>query len=137
MVQLHAARVAVIGAGVAGLVAATDLARLGYEVLLFERSADIADAVAKVIEGKSFDYGTVCSSEQAIVAEEALKEGVLAALKAGKAHFCNALRTYGISSPLRICGGPPGDTFATRACANCSRATRLTAGLPHSPHRQP
>lgn len=72
----------------------------GNVPVLFERSADIADAVAKVIEGKSFDYGTVCSSEQAIVAEEALKEGVLAALKAGKAHFCNAAEKQALGKLL-------------------------------------
>jgi acetaldehyde dehydrogenase (acetylating) len=32
----------------------------------------------------------VCSSEQAIVVEDGLKDRVLAELKAGKAHFCNA-----------------------------------------------
>ena len=62
----------------------------GNVPVLIERTADVADAIAKVIEGKSFDYGTVCSSEQAIVAEDVLKERVLAELKAGKAHFCNA-----------------------------------------------
>ncbi len=62
----------------------------GNVPVMMERSADIRDAIAKVIEGKSFDYGTVCSSEQAIVAEEALKDRVLAELRAGKAHFCTA-----------------------------------------------
>jgi acetaldehyde dehydrogenase (acetylating) len=62
----------------------------GNVPVLMERTADIREGVAKVIEGKSFDYGTVCSSEQAIVAEEGLKAQVLAELKAGKAHFCNA-----------------------------------------------
>ena len=59
----------------------------GNVPVLIERTADIPEAIAKVIEGKSFDYGTVCSSEQAIVAEEALKDRVLAELKAGKAHL--------------------------------------------------
>src|SRR5579862_1271894 len=40
--------------------------------VLIEHTADVADAVRKIVEGKTFDYGTVCSSEQAIVAEEAL-----------------------------------------------------------------
>jgi len=60
----------------------------GNVPVLIERSADVPAAVAKVIEGKAFDYGTVCSSEQAIVAEEALKDRVLAALQAGQAHVC-------------------------------------------------
>jgi acetaldehyde dehydrogenase (acetylating) len=62
----------------------------GNVPVLIERTADIPEAIAKVIEGKSFDYGTVCSSEQAIVVEDLLKDRVLAELKAGTAHFCNA-----------------------------------------------
>ncbi|HLY18916.1 MAG TPA: aldehyde dehydrogenase family protein [Bryobacteraceae bacterium] len=62
----------------------------GNVPVMIERTADVPDAIAKVIEGKSFDYGTVCSSEQAIVVEDVLKDTVLAALKAGRAYFCNA-----------------------------------------------
>lgn len=42
-----------------------------------ERSANIPKAVADVFAGKTFDYGTICSSEQAIVADEAIKDKVL------------------------------------------------------------
>jgi acetaldehyde dehydrogenase (acetylating) len=62
----------------------------GNVPVMIERTADIPDAIAKVIEGKSFDYGTVCSSEQAIVVEDVLRDRVLAELKAGKAHLCSA-----------------------------------------------
>ncbi|MBV9608386.1 MAG: aldehyde dehydrogenase family protein [Acidobacteria bacterium] len=55
-----------------------------------ERSADIKKAVADVVFGKTFDNGTICSSEQAIVAEEAIREQVLAELRANGAHFLNA-----------------------------------------------
>src|SRR5713226_8143666 len=50
----------------------------GNVPVLIEHTADTADAVRKIIEGKSFDYGTVCSSEQAVVAEETLRERVVA-----------------------------------------------------------
>jgi len=72
----------------------------GNVPVLIERTADIPDVIAKVIEGKSFDYGTVCSSEQAIVVEEALKDRVLAELKAGKAHFCNAAQKQALAELL-------------------------------------
>lgn len=62
----------------------------GNVPVLIERSADVVDAVNKVVDGKSFDYGTVCSSEQAIVVEEPLKDRVIAQLKVRKAFFCNA-----------------------------------------------
>ncbi len=67
----------------------------GNVPVLIERTADVPDAIGKVIEGKSFDYGTVCSSEQAIVVEDVLKDRVLAELKTGKAHFCNAEQETG------------------------------------------
>ena len=54
-----------------------------------KRTADVPDAIAKVVDGKSFDFGTVCSSEQALVFEEPLRDRVLAELKALKAYFCN------------------------------------------------
>ena len=71
----------------------------GNVPVLIERTADIADAVAKIVEGKSFDYGTVCSSEQAIVAEESLRDRVLAELKAQQGVFlqCAAERGAGAS----------------------------------------
>jgi acetaldehyde dehydrogenase (acetylating) len=72
----------------------------GNVPVMIERTADIRDAVAKVIEGKSFDYGTVCSSEQAIVVEEPLKDRVLAELKTGKAHFCNAEQKQALAKLL-------------------------------------
>jgi len=56
---------------------------------LIDRSANLDDAVAKVVAGKAFDYGTVCSSEQAIVAEESLRDRILAILQSLKAYLAN------------------------------------------------
>jgi 1-hydroxycarotenoid 3,4-desaturase len=48
----------VIGAGVAGLVAAADLARIGFEVLLFERAGTPGGKMRRVsIDGRSMDAG--------------------------------------------------------------------------------
>lgn len=52
-----------------------------------ERTADVRKAVADVIAGKTFDYGTICSSEQAIVAEEAVRERALEECRAQAAYF--------------------------------------------------
>lgn len=62
----------------------------GNVPVLLDSSAEIGPAVAKVVEGKSFDYGTVCSSEQTIVAEQKLRDPIIAALKAQKAFLCDA-----------------------------------------------
>ncbi|MCC6591065.1 MAG: aldehyde dehydrogenase family protein [Bryobacterales bacterium] len=60
----------------------------GNVPVLLEESADIATSVAKVVEGKSFDYGTVCSSEQTLVAAAKYRDQVWNALKAQKAYVC-------------------------------------------------
>ncbi|HUP02584.1 MAG TPA: aldehyde dehydrogenase family protein [Bryobacteraceae bacterium] len=54
---------------------------------MVDTSADVEEAVATIVTGKSFDYGTVCSSEQTLVAEESLRPRVLAALQANKAYL--------------------------------------------------
>jgi acetaldehyde dehydrogenase (acetylating) len=43
-----------------------------------EQSANIPKAVADIFFGKTFDYGTLCSSEQAIVCDQAIQATVMA-----------------------------------------------------------
>jgi acetaldehyde dehydrogenase (acetylating) len=61
----------------------------GNVPVMLERTADVADAIGKIVEGKAFDFGTVCSSEQAVVAEAPLRDRVIAELKARKAYLCS------------------------------------------------
>ncbi len=77
----------------------------GNVPVLLDRSYDIADGVAKIIQGKSFDFGTVCSSEQSLVAEEGLREAVLAELIKGKAYLCNEQERGALERTLLKPGG--------------------------------
>jgi acetaldehyde dehydrogenase (acetylating) len=72
----------------------------GNVPVYLERTADVAESVAKVVGGKSFDFGTVCSSEQALVCEESLRPAVMAELKRQKAFFCDPLQKQGLSKAL-------------------------------------
>ena len=54
---------------------------------MIERTANVRKAVADILAGKTFDYGTICSSEQAIVAEEAVREQVLEECRQQDAYF--------------------------------------------------
>ena len=72
----------------------------GNVPVLVDTSADIARAVAGIVEGKSFDYGTLCSAEQTLVAERSLREPVLAALKSRKAFLCDAAQTAALERLL-------------------------------------
>ena len=52
-----------------------------------ERTANARKAVADIFAGKTFDYGTICSSEQAIVTEEAIRDQVLDECQQQGAYF--------------------------------------------------
>src|SRR3954447_11539982 len=58
----------------------------GNVPVLVDTSADLDDAIPKIVAGKSFDYGTVCSSEQAIVAESSMRDRILRLLQASRAY---------------------------------------------------
>jgi len=72
----------------------------GNVPVLVDSSADVADAVAKIVEGKSFDYGTLCSAEQTLVAERSLRDAILAALKKSRAFLCDAAQTAALERTL-------------------------------------
>jgi acetaldehyde dehydrogenase (acetylating) len=55
-----------------------------------ERTADVPKAVRDILTGKCFDNGTLCSSEQAIICDEVIKDSVLEELKKQGAYICNA-----------------------------------------------
>ena len=72
----------------------------GNVPVLLDTSFDVAEAVRLVVAGKSFDYGTVCSSEQTLVAERSLRDRVLAELKVRKAYFMNEQETASVVKAL-------------------------------------
>src|SRR3989339_1711828 len=54
-----------------------------------ERTANIDKAVADIVFGTTFDNGTLCSSEQAMIVDRSLKEKVMEEAKARGAYFVN------------------------------------------------
>src|SRR6266852_3685461 len=55
-----------------------------------EKTADVPKAVRDILTGKCFDNGTLCSSEQAVICDEAIKDQVLEELRKQGAHVCNS-----------------------------------------------
>lgn len=72
----------------------------GNVPVLLDTSADVPAAVAKIVEGKSFDYGTLCSTEQTLVAERSLREKILAEMKMRQAFLCDAAQTAALERLL-------------------------------------
>ncbi|MCL4523149.1 MAG: aldehyde dehydrogenase family protein, partial [Acidobacteria bacterium] len=55
-----------------------------------ERTANVRKAVADILAGKTFDYGTICSSEQAIVCDDHIRDLVLEECRRQGAYFLSA-----------------------------------------------
>jgi acetaldehyde dehydrogenase (acetylating) len=54
-----------------------------------ERTADVPKAVRDILTGKTFDNGTLCSSEQSIVCDEAVRDAALRQLREQGAYVCS------------------------------------------------
>jgi acetaldehyde dehydrogenase (acetylating) len=72
----------------------------GNTPVLLDTSAEVSEAIALVVEGKAFDYGTVCTSEQALVCEAGLREKVLSEFKARKAFRCDEAQQRALAKTL-------------------------------------
>ena len=71
-----------------------------------EKTADVPKAVRDVIAGKTFDYGTLCSSEQSIVCDEAIKDQVVAEVKKNGGYFLSEAETAAVSRVVRPSWAP-------------------------------
>ncbi len=99
-----------------------------------ERTANVRKAVADIIAGKTFDYGTICSSEQAIVAEESVREPVIEECRRQGAFFLSAEEMEKVARLLFLPGthtpntqvvGRPATAIAEMAGVQVPSATRV------------
>lgn len=67
-----------------------------------ERTADIAKAAEFIIAGKSFDNGTICASEQAIVAENCIAKELMEQLVRRGAHFLEPAEVEKVSKVVML-----------------------------------
>ncbi|MGC8759004.1 MAG: aldehyde dehydrogenase family protein [Bryobacteraceae bacterium] len=108
----------------------------GNVPIWLDPSADVAEAVRLVVEGKKFDYGTVCSSEQTLVAERRMREAVLDALRANGAYLMSDAERAAVEKTLfaggtRVrgeCVGKSPQKIAEMAGFSVPVGTKILAG---------
>lgn len=88
----------------------------GNSPAYIEKTADVKQAVKTIIASKTFDYGTICASEQSIICEESNEAEVIAELKKQGGYFmtkeetdkvCNLLFKNGHSMNAKFVGRSP------------------------------
>lgn len=62
----------------------------GNVPVFIERTADVPQAVQNILTSKTFDNGTICASEQAVVCDAPIEKAVREQFKAQGAHFLSA-----------------------------------------------
>ena len=68
-------------------------------------SADVGKALDHIVKSKSFDYGTICASEQSIIVEKALEQTVVAEGKKRGLYFMDQSQAASLAGLLFKPGG--------------------------------
>jgi len=103
----HPRTAVILSTGGAGIVkAAYSSGKPAYGVgpgnvpVLLDTTADVNFAIRGILAGKSFDNGTLCSSEQTLVAESKIRQNVLNALAANGAFLCDQAQADALAKVL-------------------------------------
>ncbi len=106
----------------------------GNVPVFIDVSADVPFAVENIIASKTFDNGTICASEQAIVVEDMIADRVIRAFKKQKCYFMSAeetalvekvamnLTTMSMSAEIV---GQSAETIATKAGITVPAGTKI------------
>jgi acetaldehyde dehydrogenase (acetylating) len=77
----------------------------GNSPAYIEKTANVQQAVKNIIASKTFDYGTICASEQSIIVEECNHDQVVAELKKQGGYFMTSEETAKVCALLFKNGG--------------------------------
>jgi acetaldehyde dehydrogenase (acetylating) len=97
------------------------------------QSADVPKAVRDVVSGKTFDYGTLCSSEQSIVCDESIRDQVITEAKKNGGYFLSDAEAAAVArvavTPQRLANpeivGKPAPYIAGKAGITVPPETRV------------
>jgi acetaldehyde dehydrogenase (acetylating) len=98
-----------------------------------EKTADVPAAVRHVVDGKTFDNGTLCSSEQSLICDEPIKDQVIAELKKNGGYFLSETEASAVArvvvTPQRLANpeivGKPAPIIAEKAGIKVPAETRV------------
>lgn len=101
-----------------------------------ERTANIAKAVKNILTSKTFDNGTICASEQAVIVEECIRDQVVEEFKRQGAYFMTPEETEKVAQKLFVRGhamnaklvGRSADVVAASAGITIPPGTKVLIG---------
>lgn len=91
-----------------------------------EKSADIPLAVKRILDSKTFDNGTICASEQSIIAETGNKEKVINELKKQGAYFLSKTEAEVLGKYIMRANGSMNPQIVGKSVQTIAKLTGLT-----------
>lgn len=90
-----------------------------------ERTADIDLAVKRILDSKTFDNGTICASEQAIVTENCIKNQVKKSLVQQGAYFLNSVEKKKVGDVIQDKSGKFNGKIAGKSAKEVARMAEI------------
>ncbi len=91
-----------------------------------ERTADIPNAVRRIIASKTFDNGTICASEQSVVTEACIRDEVIAQFKRQGGYFVSGEEQRKLEAVMKR---PGADTVNPRIVGKSALDIAKLAGI--------
>ncbi len=91
-----------------------------------ERTANIQKAVKNIITSKTFDNGTICASEQAVIVEECIRDQVVEEFKRQGGYFMTPAETDKVAQKLFVRGHAMNAKFVGRSAAAIAESAGIT-----------
>lgn len=91
-----------------------------------ERTADIKKAVKNILASKTFDFGTICASEQAIIVEKCVEPQVVAEFQRQGGYFMTPEETERVAKILFVKGHAMNAQFVGRPARVIASAANVT-----------
>lgn len=98
----------------------------GNSPAYIEKTANVQQAVRNIISSKTFDYGTICASEQSIIVEECNHDQVVAEFKKQGGYFMTPEETAKVCALLFKNGG---HTMSAKFVGRSPQVIALAAGI--------
>ncbi|GGK29721.1 aldehyde dehydrogenase [Caldalkalibacillus thermarum] len=77
----------------------------GNAPVYIERSADISQSVKRIVDSKTFDNGTICASEQAVIVDQQVRHLVVHQFKNNGAYFLNEAEKKKVEAVMTLAPG--------------------------------
>ncbi|NLT94402.1 MAG: acetaldehyde dehydrogenase (acetylating) [Clostridia bacterium] len=91
-----------------------------------EKTANISKAVKNIITSKTFDNGTICASEQAVIVEECIRDRVIEEFKRQGGYFLTPEETKKVAEKIFINGHTMNAKFVGRSAAEVAAGAGIT-----------